>query len=316
MLGNLGLIAGIILLVVLVWLVLHLLHSLLKAAIIVAALLLVAYYVFGFSFGLGGVFDFVTSHTDVSEEGVTFSVDNPLNMDSAFVSRVIDGDTVELTTGEKVRLLGINAPETGQSCSLEAKTNLEQLTLNKTVFLEKEIEDTDTYGRLLRYVWVDNTLVNELLVEQGLAHVYMFGEDSEYEVRLTSAQQKAIDGGGCLWKPSEYKDCITVVKFNYDAPGDDNDNLGQEFVILKNNCEDLNLDNWTLKDESASKMYTFSQFTIASEKQFTIYSGDGDNDVDKLYWGSTRAVWNNDGDTLFLRDKDGTLVLVESYTIE
>jgi micrococcal nuclease len=314
--GLLGTVGGVIILILMLWLVFNLIHSLIKVAIIGVVLLLIANFVFGWTFGLGAVWDFATSHTDVSEEGLTFSLDNPLNMQSATVTRVIDGDTIELSSGDKVRLLGINAPESGLMCAYDAQLKLSELVFNKTVYLEMDEEDTDAYGRLLRYVWIDDNLVNAVLIEEGLAHVYVYGAELKHADIFYSAQDEAIAKESCLWEASDYKDCITIVTFNYDAPGDDNDNLNQEFVKLKNNCEDLNLNGWTIKDESASNLYTFSLFTLASEKQFTVYTGEGEDYVDTRYWGNSRAIWNNDADTLFMRDNVGKLVLLEHYESE
>ena len=114
-------------------------------------------------------------------------------------------------------------------------------------------------------------------------------------------------------KNSEFNDCISVKQFNYDAEGNDNDNLNEEYVVLANSCDDLIMTGWTLKDESASNKFTFATFT--APKEFTIYSGVGDNSETEIYWGRTQAVWNNNGDTLFLRDKEGNLILSDSYTV-
>lgn len=81
------------------------------------------------------------------------------------VRRVVDGDTIELSTGQRLRYIGIDTPETNGGCfSLEAKLANEQLVLNKPVRLEKDVSETDRYGRLLRYVWVGETFVNDQLV--------------------------------------------------------------------------------------------------------------------------------------------------------
>jgi len=315
--GLFGSIAGIALLIIIIILVLHLLHSLVKAAIIIIALLAIANFVFGWSFGLGAVWDFATRHADISEEGVTLSLENPLNMESAVVARVIDGDTVELEDGSKVRLLGVNAPEKGQLCFEQAKEKLEERTLNKTIFLETDGDEIDDYNRLLRYIWVGTNLVNKELLEDGLAHVYTYGADLKYATDFYAAQQDAMESDKCLWPKSEYADCISISKFQFDAEDNDNENLNQEFVVFKNSCEgDINMTGWTIKDESASNMYTFSVFTAESDEEFTLFSGKRVDTNTEIYWGRTRAVWNNNGDTLFFRDKQGDLVLSETYQSE
>jgi endonuclease YncB( thermonuclease family) len=97
---------------------------------------------------------------------------------STTVTRVIDGDTIELETGEKVRYIGINTPEIHhpakpiQCFGEEAALRNSELVLNKKVRLVKDISETDRYKRLLRYVYLeDGTFVNLQLVKEGFAYV-------------------------------------------------------------------------------------------------------------------------------------------------
>lgn len=99
-----------------------------------------------------------------------------------YVVNVIDGDTFEIASGEKVRLICIDAPELGKEGSSESKEFLESLILDKEVRLESDINDKDDYGRLLRYVWVNGSLdkeifVNREIVQQGYASVFRYGDD-------------------------------------------------------------------------------------------------------------------------------------------
>src|SRR3989344_4113968 len=95
--------------------------------------------------------------------------------DGVLVSKVIDGDTIEIEGGMKVRYIGIDTPETshptkGVQCfGRQATERNRQLVEGKKVILEKDISETDKYGRLLRYIWIRSTgsgqadLVNEIL---------------------------------------------------------------------------------------------------------------------------------------------------------
>jgi len=117
------------------------------------------------------------------------------------VVRVIDGDTIELEDGTKVRLLEIDAPEKGERCYEEAKTRLEELVLNKKVRLEKDKEDKDRYGRLLRYVFIDCSLINLVLVKEGLAYSYIIEPNVKYMDKILDAEKFAKEFKiGCLWK--------------------------------------------------------------------------------------------------------------------
>jgi endonuclease YncB( thermonuclease family) len=85
------------------------------------------------------------------------------------VTRVIDGDTVELANGENVRLVGIDTPEVGE-CGFEgASAELSRLVLGKRVELVRSDEDRDGYGRLLRYVDVAGTDAGLRLIRNGRA---------------------------------------------------------------------------------------------------------------------------------------------------
>jgi len=73
---------------------------------------------------------------------------------------VVDGDTVKLESGETVRLIGIDAPETKGDCyATEATKKLEELTLNKEIELEKDVSQTDRYQRLLRYIRIGDSFI-------------------------------------------------------------------------------------------------------------------------------------------------------------
>lgn len=103
----------------------------------------------------------------------------------AIVSRVIDGDTFVLDTGERVRLICIDTPEKGQVGFNEARLKLAEFVMSGgSVTLEKDVSDVDMFGRLLRYVYVDRNgtsiNVNGELVRLGLAKVSRYPPDEKY----------------------------------------------------------------------------------------------------------------------------------------
>jgi micrococcal nuclease len=116
------------------------------------------------------------------------------------VSRVIDGDTIELNTGKRVRLICIDTPDVGESGYEHAKDALTSFVLNKEVRLVKDVSETDKYGRLLRYVYVGELFVNGMLVESGYAQVYRFPPDTELcdELETLEAEAKAQQIG--IWE--------------------------------------------------------------------------------------------------------------------
>ena len=245
------------------------------------------------------------------------------SQESIKVSYIKDGDSIVLDNGEEIRLIGINAPEKGEKCYEEAKEFLEYFVLGKEITLERDVEDKDQYGRLLRYVFIDENNVNYRMIYNGFAHKYKYGSNVKYSFEFEEAENKAKEYEGCLWEKAEEnyieEECFTIMNFHFNAEGDDNYNLNDEYVVLRNKCDyQVDMTDWTIKDNTASHIYYFSQFIISDESLFTLYTGMGIDTNTELYWGrqeeSYAAIWNNNGgDTLFLRDDMGNLVLTKSY---
>jgi micrococcal nuclease len=121
------------------------------------------------------------------------------------VTRVIDGDTIEIEGGERVRYIGIDTPETVdprkpvQCFGVEASNKNKELVEGKTVRLEKDITDRDKYNRLLRYVYVGDTFINLELVKQGFAYSYSYPPDIKYQEQFVKSQQEAREAKRGLW---------------------------------------------------------------------------------------------------------------------
>jgi micrococcal nuclease len=101
------------------------------------------------------------------------------------VTRVIDGDTFETETGEKVRLIGINAPEKSDIFGQDAKEYLKELIENKLVIIQGDgiSRNQDIYQRLLRYVFLDGVDINKKMISDGYAFAYLkynFSKSNEY----------------------------------------------------------------------------------------------------------------------------------------
>ena len=117
------------------------------------------------------------------------------------VTKVLDGDTVILETGEKFRYLGIDAPEGNDRWGPEAKKLNEEMVLNKKIKVELDRTKLDKYGRILGYIWIDNILVNEVLVERGYAKInFIKGEvKPKYLDRLKKAEDWARQNHDGVW---------------------------------------------------------------------------------------------------------------------
>ncbi len=128
------------------------------------------------------------------------------------VIKVIDGDTIILNNSERVRFSGINAPEVGECFYEEAKHRLEGLILNKDIFLERDRTDKDKYGRLLRYVYFNKSLVNLFLVQEGFVKVYhKYKSDTKRYEKLKEIEDESKLFNKGLWncKKKENK-CLYV----------------------------------------------------------------------------------------------------------
>jgi micrococcal nuclease len=121
------------------------------------------------------------------------------------VMRVIDGDTIEIEGGEKVRYIGMDAPETVdpvkpvECFGPEASNENKKLVEGKIVRLEKDTSERDKYGRLLRYVYVGDDFIDLDLVQQGFARVETIAPDTKFEDQLVQAQQQAGQAKKGLW---------------------------------------------------------------------------------------------------------------------
>jgi micrococcal nuclease len=127
---------------------------------------------------------------------------------------VYDGDTIELATGEEVRLIGIDAPELSEPGGDIARNFLGCLVLYKQVTLVKGDENTDSYGRLLRYVYVDGICINEEMIRTGYAEArYIPEENRESYIELEIAAETSRLA---LWKCTVFQP--RLVNWDSDIP--------------------------------------------------------------------------------------------------
>jgi micrococcal nuclease len=127
----------------------------------------------------------------------------------AVVTNVVDEDTIDvLIDGQeyRVRYIGVDTPETvhpihGEEPYVwEASEYNKSLVQGQTVFLEKDVSETDQFGRLLRYVWLeDGTMVNSLLLAGGYAQVSTFPPDVKYANDFVELERIAREAGVGLW---------------------------------------------------------------------------------------------------------------------
>ena len=123
--------------------------------------------------------------------------------ETAVVTKVIDGDTIELDSGEKVRYVGMDTPEItkgkNECYGHEASAKNTELVLGKTVTMKKDVSDRDRYGRLLRYIWVGDTFVNAKMIQEGYAAILTIPPDVAQIAYFKQLQAEARTANVGLW---------------------------------------------------------------------------------------------------------------------
>lgn len=153
-------------------------------------------------------------------KSLPFSKSASVNKDEFFyVSRVVDGDTLKLSSGQRVRLIGVDTPEvhysdkllrdakkTGkdiaviQAMGKKASGFTKGLCLDRRVRLEFDVERNDRYGRLLAYVYLeDGTFVNAKILEEGYGQVMTIPPNVKYADQFLSLERNARDRRKGLW---------------------------------------------------------------------------------------------------------------------
>ncbi len=207
----------------------------------------------------------------------------------------------------------------------------------------------DRYGRIVAVVYTDGINVNAELLNKGKAHLFTgycglsqfrstawaikYGcEESTTSLRTyttsrtetqttsvttatSSTESTTTSSESATQAVRSYKGCIIVVTFHYNAAGNDNKNLNDEYVTLMNKCDfSIYMSGWRITDSGAKHIYRFKSFVLKSGAIVTLHSGKGFDTSTDLYWGrSYGAIWNNNGDTLYLYDANGQLMLVYRY---
>ncbi|MEM4259507.1 MAG: thermonuclease family protein [Candidatus Pacearchaeota archaeon] len=212
-------------------------------------------------------------------------------MESVIIKRVIDGDTIELSDNRIIRLANINSPEKNTLYSNLSIIFLKSFE-NKTV--EVEILGKDKYNRYLARVY-GPSYINLEIVSMGLASKFLVN-DKELD-KFAEAEKKAIENSLGIWKKSEFFGCF-----------DSSIDSIKEEVILKNNCPDINLYGWIVKDESR-KTYIFPNISFTKIK---LHSEAGISNSTDLFL-KFGDIWNNDRDSLYLFDNMGRLAHYETY---
>lgn len=234
--------------------------------------------------------------------------------DDAVVVHVSDGDSLIVDvagTEHRVRLIGINAPETDECFGSEATTHLESRLLDRQVTLVADIEPTDQYDRLLRYVYLNGSLINEEMVAGGYAMARSYQPNTARQSALRAAEEAARKAELGLWAKSACAadSDLTIDHVEADAPGPDDENLNGEWIRIANGGDDpQTLDGWSIRDaESVNRFDLPDGIRLEAGDDLTIFTGCGEATASGIFWCSPGPVWNNRGDVAFLLDPDGRI---------
>ena len=237
--------------------------------------------------------------------------------------RVIDGDTIEVLingVSYKVRYIGIDTPEMNdprpavQALAEEATMVNGNLVDGKVVELEKDVSETDRYGRLLRYVYVGDMFVNAELVALGYAQVATYPPDVRYEDPFLQLQIQAQEASLGLWATTMIPSDVQITYIFYDGivPYVESD----EYVEITNlGDEPRDLSDWLLMDFSdAGPWFTFPSYILSSSESIRVYTNEYHPESGGFSFGHPGAIWNNtDPDVAALYNAEGQLVSNKSY---
>ncbi len=261
----------------------------------------------------------------------------PAGMVECVVTNVVDGDTIDVgscaDTG-RVRLILIDAPELsgGARCfSRESTEYVAARLLGRTVGLERDVSNTDRYGRYLRYAWVDGELFNERMVRDGYAALAVYPPDVKYRERIAAAEAEAKAANRGLWgvcgglnapaTPTPASGAPTATPTRTPTPPATPTpggactaatarvvslNKAAEVVVIEGSGD---LTGWYLISERGNQRFDFpAGFVLAGRVE--VWSGVPQfaNTPTRLWW-SEQTFWNNtQDDDALLYDCTGRLV--------
>jgi micrococcal nuclease len=264
------------------------------------------------------------------------------------ITDVVDGDTMEIRypdgRTDTIRLLGVDTPETNGGVSpaefegvpdtAAGRAWLSEWADRATAFARSELAGatvqiaTDPvadrrggFDRLLVYLYVDGRNFNQQLLDRGFARLY----DTRFSEReaFLAAERHAQAAHAGLWgyttatassEDDRTVGGLAVATVQADAAGNDHENPNGEYLVFENaGTTSLDVGGWTVSDD-AGNTYRFPRGTaLPPGETITLYTGSGTDTAAELYWGSERAIWNNGGDTITVREETGDVVLEYTY---
>jgi micrococcal nuclease len=197
----------------------------------------------------------------------------------AKVYRVFDGDTISLKGGERIRLLGIDTPESGEPFAAEAKRFTRDLVQYQTVRLEFDERERDTYSRLLAFVYVETddgwVMVNAELVRAGLARLLFIPPNGRYRNYFEQVLHEAMVRHQGMW--GKFSDVLTLQQIEADPVTYVTEVVSVSFLVSRVAATESEITLYA--DESRFSFHaivlcdSFTAFTEASLDEWNDYAG-------------------------------------------
>jgi endonuclease YncB( thermonuclease family) len=242
---------------------------------------------------------------------------------SATVTSVYDGDTLTLSTGDRVRLKWVNTPELKppEQYAVEAREATKAFVSGKTVELGYGGTTRDGYGRLVASVEVDGKLLSEHLLELGLGHLFVIPPDETDLSALIAAQERARQARRGIWSTPEFQGVLHITSFHANADGDDRENVNGEYLRVCNvSAETVDLSGFRIADISGNS-WEFPKLLLPAGNTVKVHSGPGTNQSDPaeqltIHLGSASPIWNNKQDRATIYDRFGRVVDAREHSVQ
>lgn len=242
---------------------------------------------------------------------------------SATVTSVYDGDTMTLSTGDKVRLKWVNTPELKppEQYAVEAREATKAFVSGKTVKLTYGDTVRDGYGRLIAGVEVEGKSLSEHLLELGVGHLFVIPPDETDHTALIAAQERARKARRGIWSTPEFQGVLHMTSFHANADGDDRENVNGEYLRVANvSSETQDLSGFRIADISGNS-WEFPKLLLPPGNTVKIHSGMGTHQKDPneqlaIYLGSASPIWNNKQDRATIYDRFGRIVDAREHSVQ
>lgn len=230
----------------------------------------------------------------------------------ATVTSVYDGDTVTLSTGDKVRLRWVNTPELKpeEPWAREARALTERMMLGTQVKLDPAPSGRDSYGRIVAGLSNGEGSLSMALLEAGLGHVFVIPPDPTDITPLLEAQERARKERRGIWSTDMFQGPLHITSLHADAPGVDAENVNGEYLRLCNvSPGPVNLSGFKLQTRSGL-VVSMPSVTVPAGHTAKVMSGTGVDQVQpsmpiEVHLGSTTPIWGDEGDIATLIGPDG-----------